>query len=82
VQREIAPSVVAQVQYVGMSAWHQNVIRSINTLPLNDIADRERVAVNGANSNLYRIYPGFGGINQVENTTNSNFNSLQARGTQ
>ena len=78
VQREIARAVVAQFQYVGMSAWHQNVQRAINTLPINDIPDRERVAVNGANSNLYRIYQGFGGITQVENTTNSTYNSFQA----
>jgi hypothetical protein len=78
IQREIAQSIVAQFQYVGMSAWHQNVQRAINTLPINDIADRQRVAVNGANSNLYRIYQGFGGITQVENTTNSNYNSFQA----
>ncbi len=78
VQREIAPAVVAQVQYVGMSAWHQNVQRAVNTLPINDITDREAVSVSGANSNLYRMFQGFGGITQIENTTNSNYNSLQA----
>ena len=78
VQREIVPAVVAQVQYVGMSAWHQNVQRAVNTLPINDITDREAVATSGANSNLFRIYPGFAGITQIENTTNSNYNSLQA----
>ena len=36
------------------------------------------MAVSGANSNLYRIYQGFGGITQVENSTNSNYNSFQA----
>ncbi|MGA8730826.1 MAG: TonB-dependent receptor [Terracidiphilus sp.] len=79
VQREIAPSVVAQVQYVGMTAWHQDVERAINTLPITDVADREKVAtVSGTNSNLYRIYQGFAGITQVQNTTNSNYNSFQA----
>jgi hypothetical protein len=77
VQRELAPSTVAVVQYVGMTAWHQNVLRSINTLPLNDVTDRHLVAT-GTNANLYRIYQGFAAINQAENTTNSNYNSLQA----
>jgi hypothetical protein len=78
VQREVAPSMVAAIQYVGMTAYHQNVERAINTLPLNDVTDREAVVTAGANSNLYRTYPGFGNITQIENTTNSNYNSLQA----
>jgi Carboxypeptidase regulatory-like domain len=78
VQHELAPSTVAMIQYVGMTAWHQNIERAINTLPLGDVADRENVALNGANANLYRIYQGFGGITQIENSTNSSYNSLQA----
>jgi hypothetical protein len=78
VQREIAPSTVAVIQYVGMTAWRQNVERNINTLPLGDLTDRENVALNGANANLYRIYQGFGGITQIENSTNSSYHSLQA----
>ena len=78
VQREVAPSMVAAIQYVGMTAYHQNVERAINTLPLSDVTDREAVATKGANSNLYRIYPGFASVTQIENTTNSNYNSLQA----
>jgi hypothetical protein len=77
VQRELAPSTVALVQYVGMTAWHQNIQLALNTLPLSDVADRQNVA-GGASANLYRIYQGFAGINQVGNTTNSNYNSLQA----
>lgn len=78
VQRELAPSMIAQIQYVGMTAWHQNVQRAVNTLPLADVAARESVAtVSGTNANLYRQFPGFAGITQVENTTNSNYNSLQ-----
>ena len=30
------------------------------------------------NANLYRIFPGFSAINQEENETNFNYNSLQA----
>ncbi len=53
VQHELAPSTVFIVQYVGMSSWHQNVQRAINTLPLtntdpadptNPFYDRQGVA--------------------------------------
>jgi hypothetical protein len=78
VQRELAPSTVALVQYVGMTSWHQNIQRAINTLPINDVVDRQQVAtVSGTNANLYRIYQGFAAINQVGNSTNGNYNSLQ-----
>ncbi len=33
VQREIVPSVVLVVQYVGNIAWHQNITRHINNMP-------------------------------------------------
>jgi hypothetical protein len=33
VQREIAPSVIWVVQYVGNLAWHQNIERHINNIP-------------------------------------------------
>ena len=36
IQRELAPSVVLQVQYVGSRGWDQNDDRAINTLPLTD----------------------------------------------
>jgi len=35
-QREVAPSVVAVLQYVGSDGWDQNNDRQINTLPLTD----------------------------------------------
>jgi hypothetical protein len=35
-QRELAPSVVMQLQYVGSRGWDQNDDRAINTLPLTD----------------------------------------------
>ena len=78
IQREIAQSIVAQFQYVGMSAWHQNVQRAINTLPINDIADRKEWPSTEQTQILYKTIQGFGGITQVENTTNSNYNSFQA----
>jgi len=38
VQHEIKPSIVWVVQYVGNLAWHQNIERNINTLPVVDQA--------------------------------------------
>lgn len=84
IQQQVAPSIVAKVGYVGDSTWHANLIRNINTLPLTDSAnpadpfdDREAVA-NGSNANLYRIFPGFAGIGQIQNSGNASYNSLQA----
>jgi len=81
IQREVAPSVVASVQYVGVTGWHQNVERAINTLPLSDpgtglFTERQAVA-GGENANFFRTFPGWGNITQTENTTNSSYHSLQ-----
>ncbi|MBW4038627.1 MAG: hypothetical protein HIU91_07065 [Acidobacteria bacterium] len=85
VQREIAKSVIAVVQYVGSLGWDQDDDRQINTLPLTDpnnaanpFDDRKGVANGTLNANLYRIFPGFSAIDQEENETNFNYNSLQA----
>jgi hypothetical protein len=98
IQRQIAPSIIGYIQYVGSVGWTQNNARAINTLPLthidpadptkNPYYDRQGVAgqlldpVTGKNlpslnANLYRQFPGFSGINQEENRTNFNYNSLQ-----
>ena len=78
VQHQIAPSVIAVVQYVGSDGWDQNNDRQINVLPLSDLTDRQKVA-GGANANPYRNFPGYNNINQEENETNFNYNSLQSR---
>ena len=78
IQHQIAPSVVGVFQYVGSDGWDQNDDRAINTLPLSDVAHRQGVANGTALANLYRIYPGYSGVNQEENETNFNYNSLQA----
>ncbi|MGB6692114.1 MAG: TonB-dependent receptor [Terracidiphilus sp.] len=81
VQHQLASSVVAVVQYVGSLGWDQNDTRQINTLPLTtngSYATREGVANGSLNSNEYVNYPGFSAINQEENETNFNYNSLQA----
>jgi hypothetical protein len=88
VQRQIVPSIIGVVQYVGSTGYSQNNDRAINTLPLsrfdpvdptnNPFYDRQLVATGKANANLYRIFPGFAGITQEENRTNFNYNSMQA----
>jgi hypothetical protein len=82
VQRQLAPSVIAVIQYAGSTGWHQSDDRAINTLPLVDAngsyATREGVANGSLNANLFRNFPGFSGIQQEENTTNFSYNSLQA----
>ncbi len=83
-QHQVAPSVIAVAQYVGTTGWNQSNQRAINTLPLidpthppNPYDDREAVS-QGANSNLYRMYPGFAGITEDENASHFNYNALQA----
>jgi len=84
IQRQVAPSIVAQVQYVGTTGWHQSDDRHINTLPLTDTAnptnpyDHRQAVAGGATANLYRQYLGFADINQEETATNANYNALQA----
>jgi hypothetical protein len=85
VQREIAPSIIAVVQYVGSIGWDQSDDRQINTLPLADASnaanpydDREGVANGTLNANIYRNFPGFSSINQEENESNFDYHSLQA----
>lgn len=77
IQQQLAPSVIAVLQYVGSTGWNQSDERAINTLPLGDIAHRQAVAT-GANANLYRQFLGYSGITQIESGTNQNYNSLQA----
>jgi hypothetical protein len=85
IQRQVATSIVAQVQYVGSIGWDQNDDRQINTLPLADASNpanpyfaREGVANGTLPANLYRIFPGFSNINQEENETNFDYHSFQA----
>jgi Carboxypeptidase regulatory-like domain len=84
IQRQIAPSLIGVVQYVGTLGWTQNNDRAINTLPLTDSKNtanpydlRQGVATGKLNANLYRQFPGFSGIEQEENETNFNFNALE-----
>ncbi len=76
IQRELAPSVVFVLQYVGTSGWNQNNRVEQNDLPLANIANRQAIA-QGGNANLYRPFLGFSNILQSSNVVNSNYNSLQ-----
>jgi len=87
VQRQLTQSVIAVVQYAGSLGWDQSDDRHINTLPLtatdaadptNPYYDRENVANGKFIANQYRQFPGFADINQEENETNFNYDSLQA----
>jgi Carboxypeptidase regulatory-like domain len=93
VQQQVAPAVVAAVQYVGSSSWSQNMRIETNALALNNLAGREAVAtscsgtwipVDGVatcpnpNANVYRPYVGYGNLIQERNGANGNYNSLQA----
>ena len=77
VQRQLAQSLVAVVQYVGTRGWDQSTNIPINTLPITDVTHRQAVATGGAKANLYRIFPGFGPINQESVNSNFSYNSLQ-----
>ena len=89
-QRQLAPSVIAVIQYVGNLAWHQNIQRQINNFPLSTPLSIRADAGDGSNNsgtnpgghnlsnaNFYRTYQGFSGINQQENTTNGGYNGFQ-----
>lgn len=78
IQREVAASVVAVVQYVGSRGWDQSNDRAINTLALTDVTHRQLVATGKANANLYRQFPGFSSVTIEENRTNFAYNSFQA----
>jgi Carboxypeptidase regulatory-like domain len=84
VQRQLAPAIVAVLQYAGSVGWDQSDDRAVNTLPLTDPNNsanpydlRQGVASGKLNANLYRIFPGFSSIQQEENETNFNYNALQ-----
>jgi Carboxypeptidase regulatory-like domain len=76
VQRELAPSLIFGLQYVGTGAWSQNTRVEQNDLPLANLANRQTVA-QGGNANLYRPYLGYSNILQSSNLVNSHYNSLQ-----
>ncbi|MGH9377288.1 MAG: carboxypeptidase regulatory-like domain-containing protein [Terriglobia bacterium] len=70
VQEQINTKTVASIAYVGSKSTHQQITRNINqpTAPVPT----------GENLNQARPYLGWGSINWYENSTNANYNSLQA----
>jgi hypothetical protein len=93
IQQQLAPAIVAAIEYVGSVAWDQDDKRETNDLALSNLADREAVATScsgtwvseggvttcpNPNANLYRTYLGFSNILLEENANNANYNSLQA----
>ena len=86
VQRELAPSLVWGMQYVGTGGWSQNTRVEQNDLSVADLLAcspqanppcNHQLVAQGANANLYRPYLGFSNILQSSNEVNSNYNSLQ-----
>jgi hypothetical protein len=47
VQREIQPSLIWQIQYVGNLAWHQNIDRNINNYSINTAVNATEAANDG-----------------------------------
>jgi hypothetical protein len=72
VQREISPSVIWVVQYVGNLAWHQNIERHINNFPLTtDLNTRCNAGDGNAN------YPGDKCPNGSKPSSLANSNALR-----
>jgi len=74
IQRRLAPGVVATAAYVGTSGAHLQTTRNINQ-PFPDGA--AKVLAGQAIVNQVRPFLGWGNINSYENSTGSNYNSLQ-----
>lgn len=69
VEQQFTSNVVASVMYVGSKSAHQQITRNIN---------QPTAPVTAGNINQFVPFPGWGTISWYENSTNSNYNSLQA----
>ena len=89
-QQQLAPSVIWVIQYVGNTAWHQNIQRPINNYPVstpmtiranagdpNNNSGTNPTGTNLSNPDFYRTFQGYSSITQEENTTNGNYNGFQ-----
>lgn len=70
VERQLNSKTVFSLAYVGSKSTHQQFSRNINQ-PLGPVPS-------GVNNNQARPYPGYAGFTWYENSTNANYNSLQA----
>ena len=77
IQQQLNRISILSVAYVGSGAWHQIAETPVDPVPLSD-PNRAAIAAGKYNANLDRIYLGYGGITQQENTGNLHYNSLQA----
>jgi len=83
IQRELRPSVILVVQYVGNNAWHQTSYltreKSVGYNPCPAPEPSCPLSLSGLNgqANALRTYQGFGSISQEENTTNTTYNGGQ-----
>ena len=86
IQHQLQPSVIAVVQYVGNLGWHQNIDLPLNNFPLTTANTLRSEFASGtlpaatypAGSNELLTYAGYGAITEEQNTTNNNYNGLQA----
>jgi hypothetical protein len=77
IQRQITASAIATVAYVGADGSNQPTQRAVDTVLLSD-PNRKAIAAGTYNANLDRIFSGYAGITQLENSGHFNYNSLQA----
>lgn len=85
IQHQFRSNMVGTLGFVGNTSSHLSQTVDINTLPQADVADRTKVCGSpcggpsgGVNSNYYRQYLGFSGINLVEDQGNAHYEGLQA----
>ena len=82
VQRQLTPTSVATISYVGNSDFHQSDIPDINSLPLSDTAHRLLNCGGNCGSpngftDPYRNYPGFSDMTRFENAAVSRYSGMQ-----
>ncbi len=79
----LAPSVIAQVGYVGSQARHLLALRDINQITNGNPAAALPPAANQTVGNQPRPYssafPGYNNINEIESIGTSNYNALQTQ---
>jgi hypothetical protein len=83
VQRQLTPTSVLSIAYVGNSDYHQSAIPNINSLALSDTSHRLLNCGGNCGSasgftDPYRNYPGFGDITEFQNIAVSRYSGLQA----
>jgi Carboxypeptidase regulatory-like domain len=82
VQHELAPSLILVTQYVGNTAWHQNINLPFNNFLLTTPMATRQASAAGTLSTVdtlnARAYPGYTAFTQTTNLLTGNYNSFQA----